>query len=166
MTPIVVPAGGATTKRVTSCGGVRTLARVLRSPRRLRQRCGERNRPRQHSRRRLCADSRGRRVRLRAAAGDPLELQLDVARRLPPVVRMLRQTALDDVIERGRQPLFACVDEIAGGCAVRIEAIRLAWLSPSNALRPVAISKTSAPNAKRSVRASASLPSSCSGAMY
>jgi hypothetical protein len=31
-------------------------------------------------------------------------------------------------------------EEIAGGCAVRIEAMRLAWLSPSNALRPVAIS--------------------------
>ena len=38
--------------------------------------------------------------------------------------------------------------------------------SPSKALRPVSISYSTAPKAKMSVRASASLPSSCSGAMY
>ena len=58
-----------------------------------------------------------------------------------------------------------CVDEIEEGCPVRIEAMRLAWLSPTNALRPVAISYTSVPNAKTSVRASDAFPSSCSGAM-
>ena len=45
-------------------------------------------------------------------------------------------------------------------------AIRLAWLLPAKALRPVAISYNTAPNAKISERASASLPSNCSGAMY
>jgi hypothetical protein len=59
-----------------------------------------------------------------------------------------------------------CVEEIEEGCPVRIDAMRLAWLSPTNALRPVAISYTSVPNAKTSVRASDAFPSSCSGAMY
>ena len=49
---------------------------------------------------------------------------------------------------------------------MRIDAIKLAWLEPSNAFCPVAISNISVPSAKMSVRASASLPSSCSGAMY
>ena len=47
-----------------------------------------------------------------------------------------------------------------------IAAIRCGWLFPSNAFLPVTISYRTAPNAKMSVRASASLPSSCSGAMY
>ena len=49
-----------------------------------------------------------------------------------------------------------------------ILAITLAELLPSNAFLPVAISYTTAPNAKMSVRASISscLPSTCSGAMY
>ena len=42
----------------------------------------------------------------------------------------------------------------------------LAWLSPGNARSPVAISYSTAPNAKMSVRASTARPSSCSGAMY
>ncbi len=41
-----------------------------------------------------------------------------------------------------------------------------AWLVPEKAFLPVAISYSRAPKAKRSLRASASLPSSCSGAMY
>ncbi len=41
-----------------------------------------------------------------------------------------------------------------------------AWLAPENALRPEAISYSTAPSAKMSDRASASRPSSCSGAMY
>ncbi len=44
--------------------------------------------------------------------------------------------------------------------------ITLAWVSPSNALLLVAISYTTAPKAKISVRASTSLPSNCSGAIY
>ena len=47
-----------------------------------------------------------------------------------------------------------------------IADIKLAWLAPSNAFFPVTISYTTAPNAKMSVRASASLPSNCSGAIY
>jgi len=59
-------------------------------------------------------------------------------------------------------------DAIEGGSVSRILAITLAELLPSNAFRPVAISYTTAPNAKMSVRASISfcLPSICSGAMY
>jgi hypothetical protein len=45
-------------------------------------------------------------------------------------------------------------------------AIRLAWLEPANPLRPVIISYSIAPKEKMSERASASLPSSCSGDMY
>src|SRR5450759_5130509 len=47
-----------------------------------------------------------------------------------------------------------------------IAPIRLARLAPVNAFFPVAISCSTAPSAKMSVRASASFPSSCSGAMY
>ena len=47
-----------------------------------------------------------------------------------------------------------------------IDEISDARLGPVNAGLPVAISKSTAPSAKMSVRASASLPSSCSGAMY
>src|SRR5215471_925753 len=57
-------------------------------------------------------------------------------------------------------------DDIGGGAVSSIFAIRLAWLLPSKAFFPVAISYSTAPNAKMSVRASASLASSCSGAMY
>ena len=56
--------------------------------------------------------------------------------------------------------------DIDGGSRSRIAAIRLAWLFSSNDRLPVTISYTIAPNAKISVRASASLASSCSGAMY
>ncbi len=47
-----------------------------------------------------------------------------------------------------------------------IAEISDAWLLPANAFWPVAISYSTQPNAKMSVRASASFPSSCSGAMY
>ncbi len=40
------------------------------------------------------------------------------------------------------------------------------WLFPSKAFLPVSISNSTAPNAKMSLRTSASLPSSCPGAMY
>ncbi len=53
-----------------------------------------------------------------------------------------------------------------GGSSRRIEVMRLTGVLPSKALRPVTISYRIAPNAKMSARASASAPSSCSGAMY
>src|SRR5262245_413168 len=59
-----------------------------------------------------------------------------------------------------------CDDDTAAGVRSRIAASRVAWDFPSNARRPVSISCRSAPNAKMSVRASASKPSICSGAMY
>ena len=59
-----------------------------------------------------------------------------------------------------------CSAETGAGAADMIAALTLAWLVPSNAFLPVSISYSTAPNAKMSVRASASRPSSCSGAMY
>ena len=56
--------------------------------------------------------------------------------------------------------------EIGGGSRSRIAAITLAWLRPSKAFSPVAISCSTAPKAKMSVRASVCRPSTCSGAMY
>src|SRR4030095_3567278 len=55
---------------------------------------------------------------------------------------------------------------MGGGSAVKIAAVRLALLSPSNAFRPVAISYMTTPRAKMSVLVSVSFPSTCSGAMY
>jgi hypothetical protein len=59
-----------------------------------------------------------------------------------------------------------CSEEIGDGSADMMALIREAWLAPENAFFPVAISYRTQPKAKMSVRASASLPSSCSGAMY
>ena len=59
-----------------------------------------------------------------------------------------------------------CNCEIEGGSVVRIAAIRLARLLALKAGLPVTISCSSSPKAKMSVRASASFPSNCSGAMY
>lgn len=49
---------------------------------------------------------------------------------------------------------------------VRIALIRRASLEAVNARRPATISYSTQPNARMSVRASTSRPSSCSGAMY
>src|SRR5579859_6098368 len=59
-----------------------------------------------------------------------------------------------------------CTVEIAGGFLSSTAAITLAVFLPSNARLPVAISYNTAPSAKISLRVSASLPSTCSGAMY
>ncbi len=56
-----------------------------------------------------------------------------------------------------------CNSDIGLGSCPIMAAIKLAWLCPSNALFPVAISYTTAPKAKMSVLLSASLPSNCSG---
>ncbi len=55
---------------------------------------------------------------------------------------------------------------ISGGSPPMMAEIRDAWLLPSNARRPVVISYSTQPSAHRSLRASASFPSSCSGDMY
>jgi hypothetical protein len=57
-------------------------------------------------------------------------------------------------------------EDIGGGSISKIFTIRLAWLLPSKAFLPVAISYATTPKAKMSVRASTSFPSTCSGAMY
>src|SRR5579863_2244015 len=59
-----------------------------------------------------------------------------------------------------------CTVEMAGGFLSSTAAITLAVFLPSNARLPVAISYNTAPSAKISLRVSASLPSTCSGAMY
>jgi hypothetical protein len=59
-----------------------------------------------------------------------------------------------------------CTVESEGGSDARIAAIVDDAVLPSNARLPVTISYSTAPSAKMSQRASASLPSSCSGAMY
>ena len=56
--------------------------------------------------------------------------------------------------------------DTGSGWWCRIDPIRLAWVAPANARSPVAISWSTQPSAHRSLRASASRPSSCSGAMY
>src|SRR5215469_9316631 len=48
---------------------------------------------------------------------------------------------------------MGCTCDIGGGSVVRMEAIRLARLRPEKAGLPVAISKSTVPRAKRSVRA-------------
>lgn len=62
--------------------------------------------------------------------------------------------------------VMGCGCVIGGGSVVRMAAIRLARLFPENAGFPVIISWINSPKAKISVRASASFPSNCSGAMY
>ena len=54
----------------------------------------------------------------------------------------------------------------AAGASFRVAAITPARLRPENGRRPEIISYSRQPNAKMSLRASASRPSSCSGAMY
>ena len=56
-------------------------------------------------------------------------------------------------------------DDARAGSSRRIALMTPAGESASNALRPVTISNSTAPNAKMSARVSISLPSSCSGAM-
>jgi hypothetical protein len=55
---------------------------------------------------------------------------------------------------------------IGRGAVASTEAITVDALFPSNARAPVSNSYNTHPNAKMSVRASTSLPSICSGAMY
>ena len=104
-------------------------------------------------------------LRLSLRLGDPLQLAHDVVRVLPPFFRIFGQAGLHHSLQRRAAPTAAAT-VLVSGSAARMAATMLAWLLPSNAFLPVAISYTTAPKAKMSVRASASLPSSCSGAMY
>ncbi len=72
-------------------------------------------------------------------------------------VRTTRSRAIGDI---------GCSEAIDGGSDDMIAVISEACVAAENAFFPVAISYRTAPSAKMSVRASASLPSSCSGAMY
>ena len=56
--------------------------------------------------------------------------------------------------------------EMGAGSSFMIDEISDACVAPENAFLPVAISYSTHPNEKMSVRPSASRPSSCSGAMY
>ena len=92
------------------------------------------------------------------------ELERDVAGILDAALGILRQAASH---ERSREAgVIGWSEEIGGGSLLRMAEINVAWLVPANARLPVAISWSTQPSAKMSVRASAGLPSSCSGAMY
>ena len=82
------------------------------------------------------AASRGRWSQADLALEDPAQLEHHVARRLPALVRILRQRAPDDVVEGGRaSPDSAdAVAEMRGGSAVRIAAETLAGLVPVECL--------------------------------
>ncbi len=77
-------------------------------------------------------------ARLRAAFRDPLELQLDVVRRLEPVLRVLGEARLDDRLTAGG--IIGAISVTEVGSSRRIAPARLAWLLPVNAFFPVAIS--------------------------
>ena len=62
--------------------------------------------------------------------------------------------------------ISGCEAESGLGSLSRMALRTLIWLLPANARLPLTISYSTAPNAKMSVRASASFPSTCSGAMY
>ena len=61
---------------------------------------------------------------------------------------------------------MGCTAEMGCGSEARMAATMLAWLLPVKARLPEAISYNTAPKEKMSERASASLPSNCSGDMY
>lgn len=122
-----------------------------------------RDRPHQPLPRLPPPDHRGRRPRLGPRFLNPPQRRGQVLGRLPALVGVLDQGGLDHMIEAGGETGWS--DETGGGARSRMAAMRLARLPPSKARRPVTISCSSAPKAKRSARASTSFPSSCSGAM-
>ena len=72
---------------------------------------------------------------------NPLQLVHEIACGLPALVRILGECTLHHAIEPGGATDSAVADEdTACGSAVRIAAITLASLDPSNALRAVSIS--------------------------
>ena len=67
-----------------------------------------------------------------------LQLESQIAHRLPTLFGILGQTPLDQPIQRGWRT--GCNVPIAGGSVCRIAPITLACVLPSNARRPVVIS--------------------------
>ena len=80
-------------------------------------------------------DNRRRQARLRAAFGNPLELQIDVVGRLETILRILGDAAFHHA-----GGVIGATSEIAAGSSRRIEPISEAWLEPVKAFLPVAIS--------------------------
>lgn len=111
----------------------------------------------------LAANRHGGRRGLCPARTNPSQLPHQVARALPSILRVFRETHAHQAIKAAGAS-FRIV--IGGASRSRIAAIRLACVLLSKALLPVSISYSTQPKAQMSVRASASLPSSCSGAMY
>ena len=101
----------------------------------------------------------GRRWRLRAGPGNRvagmLEFADHVARGLKSLVGILGEASAHHVVD-SRRHLRLKTKTPAGGSCSRTAARTSATVSPSNAGRPVSISKATAPNENRSLRASTS----------
>ena len=96
---------------------------------------------------------------------DPLQLAAQIARGLPTIVRIFGKARL---CRRDRARAVRPA-ESGRSAAVRLSESSRAGSrasSPRRPCAPVSISNSMQPNANRSVRASASMPSICSGAMY
>ena len=102
-----------------------------------------------------------------AAEPSPIHLELAAPRR-PRSASGPRGPWRGRSSRRGRAPAATSAGPTrsAADPLDMIAEISDAWLVPENAFFPSPSRRARAPNAKMSVRASASLPSSCSGAMY
>ena len=146
--------------------------RVVSAPRPRRQRSPPTRSPRRRGAARRAAVSRLRWMsRRRRFGGAVVALPRPTAARASDRVRSAsdRRDPSRGTSARSRSSAGGATgrtSEIRGGSSFRIAPSRLARVFPSNALRPVSISNSTQPNANRSVRASASRPSICSGAMY
>ena len=159
----VVPSGGWTEKLTRVAGGGLTIASRRRRRRRAaatasRRRDDAAPRDRAGTRRRWRVS---RQVRL-----DPPQLAQEILRRLPPLVRILGEAGRHEPRRAPAARAAPASASGAGSCS-RIAATAARPSEPaSNARLPVSISYSTAPKANRSLRASASAPRSCSGAMY
>src|ERR1700687_5841920 len=96
--------------------------------------------------------------------GAPLQGLPEIPNGLPAVVGIFSQAFADEAVELRRQERLELQHRRWLRVHDRADQARLRL--PLESLFPVNISYTTAPNAKMSVRALASSPSSCSGAMY
>ncbi|MCK7461388.1 MAG: hypothetical protein MZU84_04630 [Sphingobacterium sp.] len=124
-----------------------------------RRRCRERAAP--------CASTSARSGRVASVA--PLPCEIHRSSSAAPCAESQRSSgffARHFVMTRASAGgVGGCSDASGAGSCSRIAAATFVGVSPSNARRPVTISWSTAPSAQMSVRASAGLPSTCSGAM-
>jgi hypothetical protein len=93
------------------------------------------------------------------------QIQHNVAHGLVPVLGIFLNAPLDQTLQSAAG-VTGWRALIGTGSPPKTAAIKLARVFPSKQRLPVTISYTTHPNAKISLRASASMPSYCSGAMY